>query len=190
MQSHQVKEAEIPIAARLAMAILGVSLLESDSTHAEEVRQTAEELNETLRELEAHKMSQTIGALKHAEAILQSVVKTAAEASVELMEKQAMGVGTAVLGGAMRAAGGLKKGLGGAASAAGRLLPAGPAKQQWLGLGTKAKMLGTAGVLGAGYAGFKGLQATRDYMESQPHPGFGKGPAIMKNVNEYGYPEY
>ena len=173
------------------MAILGVSLLESDSTHAEEVRQTAEVMNEALRELEAHKMSQTIGALKHAEALLRPVVKTAALASAELMEKEAMGVGQAVLGGALRAAGGLKKGFGGAASAAGRLIPTGsPAQKSWMNLGTKAKLLGTAGVLGVGYTGFKGMQAARDYMEAQPHPSFGTGPAIMKNVNEYGQPEY
>lgn len=191
MQPPQVKEAETPIAARLAAAILGVSLLESDSNRVEEVQQTAEAMNEVFRELEARKMSQTTGALKHAEVMLQSIVKAAAQASADLMAKEAMGIPAAILGGAVRAGSAFKKGFGGAAQAAGRLMPAGsPAQKSWLGLGTKAKLVGTAGVLGAGYAGFKGMQAARDYMQAQPHGVYGKGPAIAHNVNEFGYPEY
>jgi hypothetical protein len=49
----------------------------------------------------------------------------------------------------------------------------------------KAKMLGAAGVIGAGYAGMKGLGAVRDYMSvpaGHHHVGY-----LRSNVNEFGY---
>lgn len=186
-ESEMNKHAEVPIAARLAAAILGISVLEDDSEHASNQRAEAELMNQELRELEARKMDQTISSLKHAEALMMGIVKAAAQASAELMEKEAMGLGTTIVGGALRAG---KKSLGGAAQAAGRLMPEGPAKKSLLGLGTKAKLVGGAAVLGTGYAGYKGMQAARDYMQSQPHGVYGKGPAIAHNINEYGYPQY
>jgi hypothetical protein len=61
-----------------------------------------------------------------------------------------------------------------------------------IGLGTKAKILGAAGLAGAGYAGLKGVQATRDYMMTPSgHSAYGRGvPRLMHNVNEQGYPQY
>lgn len=58
----------------------------------------------------------------------------------------------------------------------------------WVSTGTKLKLLGGAGLLGAGYMGYKGLQATRDYMmvpsgQSQWGPGY----APRAGVTEYGY---
>ena len=67
-----------------------------------------------------------------------------------------------------------------------------PAKSKPLiGTGTKLKMLGGAGLLGAGYVGMKGLEATRDYM-MMPSGSFGHtyGAPLQHNVSEYGYPMY
>jgi hypothetical protein len=61
---------------------------------------------------------------------------------------------------------------------------AGPSKPLLSGT-TKAKMLGAAGVIGAGYAGMKGLGAVRDYMSvpaGHHHVGY-----LRSNVNEFGY---
>lgn len=61
-----------------------------------------------------------------------------------------------------------------------------------IGWGTKAKIgLGVAG-LGAGYAGYKGLQAAKDYM-MQPTAASSwgaHGVTPMKNVNQLGYAAY
>jgi hypothetical protein len=54
-----------------------------------------------------------------------------------------------------------------------------------LSTGTKAKILGGAGALGAGYVGLKGLGAVRDYASipaGAPHQGY-----LRSDVNEYGY---
>lgn len=169
----------MPIAAQLAAAILGTSLLESDRGHVAELETEAAMMNEALRELEARKMDQTISALKYAEAIIGSVVQAAAMEAATSMDKTSMGLPLAGIAGAGAAA---KRGLGGAAQAAGRLLPS---------VGLKTKLIGGAALAGTAYAGYKGLQATRDYMKSQPHGTYGsKGPAVMNNVNEFGYPEY
>lgn len=165
-----------PIAAQLAAAILGIGVLESDRAHVAEQDQEAAMMNEVLRELEARKMDQTISALKHAEALLGPAVKAAAMEAAHLDKTSMPMAGTLV--GAGRA---LKQGFGGAAQAAGRLMPT---------LSTKTKLIGGAALAGTAYAGFKGLQAGRDYMRAQPHGNYGKGPAVMKNVNEFGYAEY
>lgn len=166
-----------PIAAQLAAAILGIGVLESDRAHVAEQDQEAEAMNEVLRELEARKMHQTISSLKYAAAALGPVVKAAAmEASAQL-DKTSMPIASSIIG-AGRA---LKQGFGGAAQAAGRLMPQ---------MSTKTKLIGGAALAGTAYAGLKGLQAGRDYMRAQPHGNYGKGPAVMKNVNEFGYGEY
>jgi hypothetical protein len=79
---------------------------------------------------------------------------------------------------------------GGRAMAAGALAPAAAAaapaaSKPLLSTGTKLKMMGTAGVLGAGYLGYKGLEAARDYMSvpaGHHHQGY-----LKQNVNQYGY---
>ena len=111
-----VKEADVPIAAQLAAAILGGSLMASDSAHVAEQQAEAEALNEAGRQYEAARMSQTIGALdyKYAEAELSKLVKRAAVATASSMDKVAFG---ALL---TRAVGAARKGIGGAASAAPR----------------------------------------------------------------------
>src|SRR5690606_7373512 len=169
------KSSNMPIAARLAAAILGVSLLDDDSQHIAEQKAEAGEMNAVLRMLEAQKMSQTVNGLKYAQALIEPMVKAAAMASIELMDKEALGpLANTLIDGAKRLGGAVDKGIGGAAQAAGRLMPAGSnAQKSFLGLSTKAKLLGGAGLLGTGYAGYKGLQATRDYMQSQPHGVYG-----------------
>jgi hypothetical protein len=243
------KTADGPIAAQLAAAILGGTMLASDRAHVQELRQNAAIMNQALREYEAQKMEQTISALdpKMAAAmnLLDDVVKTAALATIEGMDKAAFGELLGALGrvGA-RAGGALLKGMGGAAQAAGRLklpttgtqrlvsaaqgqglgLTKAPGAMQnaagWLsrqgtalsstgakapikpaiaaagastpliGMGTKAKLLGGGALLGAGYLGMKGLQASRDYMMT-PSASYGEhGAPIMHDVNQYGQAQY
>ena len=81
---------------------------------------------------------------------------------------------------------------GGAAMAQGALKPAAQAASQaasaskpWLSTGTKLKAMGAAGALGAGYVGYKGLQAGRDYM-AQP-AGQHQQDYVQQGVNQYGY---
>jgi hypothetical protein len=70
----------------------------------------------------------------------------------------------------------------------------GPVKKPLISTGTKAKIgLGVAGAglaAGTGYAGYKGLQATRDYMMQPSQQGAGQwggyGPQPVSNVNQYG----
>ena len=55
--------------------------------------------------------------------------------------------------------------------------------------GFKSKALLAAGVLGTGYVGAKGLQATRDYMLQPPsYARWGASGAPAANISEYGYP--
>lgn len=81
------------------------------------------------------------------------------------------------------------------AAAAGAAAPAAAAASKakpLIGWGTKAKIgLGALG-LGAGYAGYKGLQAAKDYM-MQPTAASTWGhhtPGPPANVNQFGYPAY
>jgi hypothetical protein len=169
-----IKQSDTPIAAQLALAILGVSLLGSDHQHVVEQKAEAEMLTAAFRELEARKMDQTISALKHAEAQIGLAVKAAAMEAATAMDKVSMPF--AGLGGA------IKKGIGGAAQAAGRLVPK---------LSPTQKAVGAAGMAGMAYGGYKGMQALRDYGNAPTsHGAWGKGTPIMHNVNEFGYPQY
>ncbi len=70
----------------------------------------------------------------------------------------------------------------------------GAKKKPLISTGTKAKIgLGVGGAAlaaGTGYAGYKGLQATRDYMMKPSQQGVGQwggyGPQAVSNVNQYG----
>ena len=130
------KEAHAPIAAQLAAAILGVSLMAADSEHVEEQQAEAAAMTEAIRFHEAEKMRQTTGMLDRkyasAEAQASQAIKIAAAMTMagpdreklahllELqgMDKEAIG---AFIGGLARGAGAALKGIGGAAQAAGRL---------------------------------------------------------------------
>jgi len=61
----------------------------------------------------------------------------------------------------------------------------GQASKPLIGTGTRLKALGAAGVLGAGYLGYKGLQTGRDYM-AQP-AGQHQQDYLSQGVNQYGY---
>lgn len=161
------KQAEIPIAHQLAAAIMGTGLMLSDHAHVQELEQEAAMMTEMSREYEARKMDQTISALDPkmaaARAILEPAIKVAAAAAVAL------------------------RSTGGAAQAADRL-KLGGIGGSLLGGVTKAKVLGGGALLGAGYLGMKGLQATRDYMTIPSGTHHAPGPP--NNVNSAGYPEY
>lgn len=127
---------EIPIAAQLAAALLGTGMMASDQRHTAELELEGELMTEALRELEDRKMRQTIGALDQkyasAEREIGLAIKVAAAVTVArgdreklafLLERQGMdkeAIGQ-ILGGLARAGGAALKGIGGAASAAGRL---------------------------------------------------------------------
>lgn len=170
------KQANPPIAAQLAMAILGVSLLQSNQQNVEDHQAEAMAMNETFRELEARKMDQTTSALKHAAAQLGPALRAAAMEASTGMDKESMG---ALIGGLASAA---KQRIGGAAQAAGRLMPR---------FSTKQKLIGGAALAGTAYAGYKGMQAVQNYGMAPPHEGtWGKGAPIAHNVNEFGYPQH
>lgn len=112
---------EHPGAARLIAALLGTGLLASDQAHTAELEREAALMTEAMRELEEQKMRQTIGALDQkyaaAEREIGRAVKIAAAIAAQRMDKEAFDV----LGPLARAGGAALKGIGGAASAAGRL---------------------------------------------------------------------
>lgn len=156
-----LKEANLPLAATLAAAVLTLGLVHSDRKHRAAVEEEAERLLELSREVEAAKMKQTTEALsKTGQALgrlLAQTEKVAFPSPGKLLLNAAKGASKA------------------AVSPLGR------------------KAITGAGVLGAGYLGYKGLQATRDYMESPGHTNANWGRAqspLMHNVNEYGYPMY
>jgi len=93
-------------------------------------------------------------------------------------------VAGAGLGGALRSAGKSMQQAGVRASM--------PGKKPLVGLGTKAKLLGGAALLGTGYLAAKGTRTARDYMmvpSSTPVYGHGR-PPLAHGVNQYGYPQY
>lgn len=245
MTMDQTKQADDTLGAQLLATLLGYGLMGADRQHVAEQEAEAEVLSQLARELEARKMEQTISGLSpkmaSAAETVWRMVKVAAAVNAaggdqeklalcleqEGLDKEAFG---ALIGGLARAGGAALKGIGGAASAAGRLLPqtatqrflqaggeaigpnvaqrAGgwlqgqgaslaqkgmqlakaPAAAPLLSAATKAKMIGGGALLGAGYLGMKGMQAARDYM-MQP-TGSHQGPAVMHDVNQYGYPQY
>lgn len=158
-----LKEANLPLAATLAAAVLTLGLVHNDRKHRAAVQEEAERLLELSREAEAAKMKQTTEALSKTG---QAVGKLFAQAE---LQKQAFPSPGKLLASAA-------KGVGKAAVSP---------------LGRKAIM--GAGILGAGYLGYKGLQGARDYMERPGHTnatwGRDQSP-LMHNVNEYGYPMY
>lgn len=148
----QTKLAETPLAAQLLAALLGLGLMNSDREHVQEREGEDEAATQLARLLEARKMEQTISGLdpKMASAgvTVGAIVKIAAAVTVadgdmeklaSLLEQQGMdkeAIG-ALLSGLARAGGAALKGIGGAASAAGRLaVPA---------MGNTAKMLAAGG---------------------------------------------
>lgn len=143
-----LKHAETPIAAQLAAAILGTSLMAADQVHTSGLDEEAALMTQAMAELEARKMHQTISALdsKYASAerevgyaVKIAAAMTAAQGDLEklagLLEAQGMDkeAVNAFLGGLARAGGAALKGIGGAASAAGRLkIPGTPEAPQLL----------------------------------------------------------
>lgn len=95
------------------------------------------------------------------------------------------------MGGAVGAVGGALERGGAATQQTGHgimnaaLAPAPAAAKPLLSFGTKAKILGGAAALGAGYTAMKGLGAARDYM-STPAGNHGSG-YLRSDVNQYGY---
>lgn len=92
--------------------------------------------------------------------------------------------GSAGLGGAVAQAGKAVEQGGQAVAGAAEAKALRPTKSL-IGLGTKAKLLGGAGLLGAGYVGMKGLGAVGDYMATPAgyhHVGY-----IRPDVTDYGY---
>jgi hypothetical protein len=163
------------------------------------------------RELVNHEVPRDLN-FKGGSADLQTVVRTMAKNGWAELEKDAFGMammgnilknvgsklqsftGTGRLAQAAGTASGTIGGLGtkmlgkgtGMAAAAAK-----PASKPFMSMGTKAKVLGGGALMGAGYAGYKGLQATRDYMMTPSGGGnFHGGGSIPQSVNQYGYAGY
>lgn len=165
---HLVKTGsnELPVAARIGAAVLGLSLLLHDKSNRDEKAREAEMMNEIARLQEAERMRATLEALrKHGS-----------------LEKRAIG---AFVG---RAVGGAAKMFKGA-PATQRLLQAGGTavkKKPLIGWKGKALMGGTA--LGAGYLGLKGMQTARDVLTQRPQMGYGaQRTPLRHNVSRWGY---
>lgn len=171
----------------------------------------ARKMEQTIGNLDGRKMASAELALRH-------VVKAAAvEAG---MDKEAIGAllagGARLLGKGLSGAGKavgklpttgtarLRQAAGGAQGAgqraSGWLQSAGQTLQgtqaaakpkPLIGLGTKAKLLGGAAMLGGGYATMKGLQTARDYMMMPSRTqNWGTGAPLHHNVSQYGYATY
>lgn len=82
------------------------------------------------------------------------------------LQNAGLGIGVA---GQNVAQGGKNIAQGALAAAPAATAGASTAVKPFLSTGTKLKALGTAGILGAGYLGYKGLQAGADYMSAPSH---------------------
>jgi hypothetical protein len=96
--------------------------------------------------------------------------------------------------GYLQRAGGWLQGHGASLAAKGQAsvaaaAPAAAASKPLLGMGTKAKLVGAGALAGAGYLGYKGLQAGRDYMLAPPRHSI-YGTPVANNINQYGVPQY
>ena len=166
-----VKEADIPMGAKLTAALLGLGVMMSDSHHRMRQELEAEAMNQAIRELEDLKMRQTIESLsgRKLAAAEREMLLLVKDAAALAMSKEA-GMGGSLLGAGMA---GAKKLTG--------LLPS---------PGIKTKLLGAGALLGGGIATMKGLQAARDYAAAQPSVRTWGGASPLKhNVNAFGYPE-
>lgn len=163
-----VKEAELPLL-QIAKALVSLGLIVADHAHQEHAVHDAEEHQQAERDLSAEEMRSTIDNLKPKQACAEML----AIQSGRLMAKTAMGVPWASMGAAA-------KNIGGAVSSAAKAITPG-----W-----KTKAVMGAGILGAGYAGYKGMQAAKDYMSTPVHDTqrWGSSRPAMNNVSEYGYP--
>jgi hypothetical protein len=160
-------EEELPIAARVAAAILGFAALNAISKGVHKDREEQDLVAEAERELEADRMSAVINSLKK-----QSSVHIAIDAGRYMASLEKNAFGAPLLAMASKAKGAIGSALKG-------LKP-----------GWKAKAAIGAGTLGAGVLAYKGLKATAGHITS-PSQGYGQwgttGPAYQ-NVSEYGYP--
>lgn len=149
---------DMVLAAQVAAAILGMSLMNADRSHVANQELEAQRLNDVARGDEARRMEAMVNAMKMAKS---------AGAAMASMNKEAFG-----------------------GTLASKLIPA---VKGALTPGWKAKTLATAGTLGAGYAGYKGLSAIRDRATARTAPGaptqFGSRTRLAHNVNEFGQPE-
>lgn len=195
-----------PPAARIAASILGVGAMAGDAHHVKKLRQEAALLTQAIREHEAMRMQPAIagltrGRIPQGQPILPSddidLADLEASMPMDLLkggsaELSALGISLgktlAKIAAPSFAPGELKK----EAIVLGSLLkPAAeavPKAKPLLSMGTKAKLLGGAGLLGAGYMGYKGMQTARDYMMMPSgQSNWGPGYAPRAGVTEYGY---
>ncbi len=167
--------------------ILSMGLATADHGHQERLLLEAEIMNEMFRQHEHARMAATVEGFKGASADL---VKFASELGKKLahqMEKEAL-VGLSPdfdFKGMVDTFSKTRQLLGGAAATT-----AAKSAKAATGLGLKNKLLLGGAALGAGYAGYKGLQTARDYMLQPAHSQtWGKrGLPLPANVNEYGTP--
>lgn len=217
-QDEFIKDANFPLAARIAASILGFGIMhEAQSSKNEKLERQALE-DQAARELEAEKMRPTIDGLtgKTAAALGELMARTSSGQELVELEKDA--IGAALFGSIL-------KGFGRGASALGKLGPtarlqaasgavpssalarAGQAMQTRgaamgvpkpqgilpkMSLTTKGKLL-AGGVGAAGlYGAYKGTEAARDFMMKPTNTArhWGTRRPLMTQVSQYGYPIY
>lgn len=185
------EEGDAALAARIAALVLSLGLVKADQTHVKHKREQKEQEDSNDREMEAERMQSTIEAMKHASVAGQLIARNT---SVDDLSKLAFGAAFGSLAGSP-----VVKGLAAAGGALGKAVAKVPGAINTgvksvgsaLTPGWKTKALATGGVLGAGYLGYKGLSAMRDYA-SYPPPTqtWGARLPVQSNVNEYGTPTY
>lgn len=203
----QAEEDGLPLAVRIAAAILGMALIRKSLKHQEHVIEEGDATNELDRQEEAKRMEALINSL-HKQGSAQYAISIGKKLAI--FEKDAFPVPS--IGTDSKALSKLKiphdithlvahgavhtpHVLGGhdeAKIAFPVMEPIGKvmgAASKAFKPGFKSKALLAAGVLGTGYVGAKGLQATRDYMLQPPnYARWGASGAPAANVSEYGYP--
>ena len=171
------KEASAELAARIAKAMLGFSVMRGDQSHVEGAHDQEALDEEIARAVEAERMSSMINAMKTAQVIGKFMARAEELPSLEkdafigklLTETLPLAAGKVV--GKIPGAQAVSRGLG-------TLKP-----------GWKGKALATGGALGLTYGGYKGLSAARDYANKEPsNQAWGKNRPLTHNVSEWGYP--
>lgn len=197
---------------RMLAVPASVGMAAANSSRMHQVVAEAEAMNLQLRQLEAAKMQPVKDGFKGAAARADEMGRKLAQAehaktaqvrllegvTAEDLDKVAAFLGGLMAPGTRRligaadkagiAAAGIPKPSPMAAAIPTPKMPAGSPKPL-IGMGTKMKVLGGLGLAGAGYAGYKGLQATRDYMmvptQQTQNWGFG-GPQVKAGINQWG----
>lgn len=202
------KEASLPLV-EIASALVNLGLMVADKANHDHADHNAQAEQDLSREEDAAEMRAThAGLAKKAGAELAAIragrglAKCAFPNPIPAMAAAAKGVAGSI-GKALTPAAGataaaaLPRGsklVGGMVNAAKTTAEAAPAAAAVgkAGIGWKGKALGAAGVLGASYGAYKGMQGVRNVMSEPAHETqrWGTERPVMHNVSDFGYPTF